>query len=188
GEYHERGARRGGGGEEHHLLLPAAEVEPWPAQELADFGKHRERLRLGIDAARGAARGLVGEPAADHEVFGHRQLRKDAGILGRIADAALGALVRREVGGVLSAEANLTRTQWEEAGDALDDGGAPGAVAPDQRDDLTVVDAQRYAAQDVRRSAKGIYGLDLEQHLLVLRDLRPIAARREGCWRRPCSP
>src|SRR5262249_57341477 len=121
------------------------EVEPWPAQELAYFGKHRERLRLGIDAARGAARGLVGEPAADHEVFGHRQLRKYAGILGRIADAALGALVRREFGDVLSAEANLTRTHREEASDALDDGGAPGAVAPDQPYRLTVGDAHRYS-------------------------------------------
>src|SRR5262249_30065032 len=101
---------------------------------------------------------------------------------------ALGALVRREFGDVLSAEANLTRAHREEARDALDDGGAPGAVAPDQRDDLSVVDAQRYAAQDVRGSATGIYGLDLEQHLLVLRDLMPTAARREGCWRHPCSP
>src|SRR5262249_13006037 len=161
---------------------------PWPTQELGDFGKHRERLRLGIYAAGGAARGLVGEPAADHEVLGHRQLRKDAGVLGRIADAASGPLVRREFVSVLCAEANLTRAHREEAGDALDDGGAPGAVAPDQRDDFIVVDAQRYAAQDVRGPAKGIYGLDLEQHLLVLRDLRPIAARREGCWRRPYSP
>src|SRR5262249_15226041 len=103
-------------------------------------------------------------------------------------DAALGGVVRREFGDVLSAEANLTRAHREETGDALDDGGAPGAVAPDQRDDFIVVDAQRYAAQDVRGPAKDIYGLDLEQHLLVLRDLRPTAARREGCWRRPCSP
>src|SRR4029077_4420689 len=127
----------------------------------------RTRFALGMDAAGGAARGLVGEPAADHEVFGHRQLREDAGILGRIADAALGALVRRELGDVLSAEANLTRAHREEARDALDDGGAPGAVAPDQRHDLPVADAQRHAAQDVRGPAKGIDGLDLEQHSLV---------------------
>src|SRR5258707_31525 len=134
GEVHLRGGGPLGRREPPILLSPASEIEPGSLQELGDFGKHRQRLRLGIDAAGGAARGLVGEPAADHEVFGHRQLREDAGILGRIADAAPGVLVRRELGDVLSAEANITRSHREETGDALDDGGTPRAVAPDQRD------------------------------------------------------
>src|SRR5262249_55731181 len=156
-EDHQRRGKRHGARNRHHLLLPAAEIEPGPTQELGDFGKHRERLRLGIDAAGGAARGLIGEPAAEHKVLGHRQLRKYAAIHGRIPDAALGALVRREFGDVLSAEANVTRAHREKAGDALDNGGASSAVAPDQRDDFIVADAQRYAAQNVRWSAKGIY-------------------------------
>src|SRR5262249_9423503 len=136
----------------------------------------------------GATRGFVGEPAADHEVLAHGQLGKDAGILRRIADAALGPLVRWQPGDVLAAEANPTGAHRQQARDAFDDGRAAGAGATDQRDDLTVADLERHAAQDVRGSAKGIYSLDFKQHALVLRRLKPRAARREECWRRPCSP
>ena len=51
---------------------------------------------------------------------------------------------------------------------------------------LAVIDGQRHAAQNMRRAAEGIYGLDLEQHLNALSNLKPTAARREGCWRRRC--
>jgi hypothetical protein len=145
-------------------------------------------LCLGVYPTGGATRGLAGQPVADHQVLGHRQLGKDAGILRRIADAAFGAPVRRHAGDVLAVEANFTGPHGEQTHDALDDGGAPGAVAADQGDDLAVVDRQRYAVQNVRGTAEGVDGIDLEQHLVFLRLLKPTAVRREGCWRRPCSP
>ena len=118
---------------------------------------------------RPAARGFVGKPAADHEILGHRQLGEDSGVLRRITDAAPGALMRREFGDVLAAEANPTGAHRQEAGDTLDDGGASGAIASDQRNHLGVADLKRHAAQDVRRPAKGVYSFNLEQHVLVLR-------------------
>src|SRR5262249_21018460 len=52
----------------------------------------------------------------------------------------------------------------KQAGDALDDGGAAGAVAPDQRYDLVGTDVDRHAVQDVGGTAIGVDVLDLEQH------------------------
>src|SRR5436309_6317276 len=54
----------------------------------------------------------------------------------------------------------------QQAGDALDNRGATGAVAPYQRHDLVGVDRDRHAAQDMGGAAEGVDVVDFEQHRL----------------------
>src|SRR5262249_1166117 len=84
-----------------------------------------------------------------------------------VADAALRPLVRRQAGDVVAPEADAAGAHRQEAGDALDDRGAPGAVASDQRHDLVLADGERHPAQDVGGTAEGIDIDDFEQHAFV---------------------
>jgi hypothetical protein len=94
-------------------------------------------------------RHVVAEPAADHQVLVDRKFREHAAVLGRIADAAPRALVRRQPGQVLVVEGDLARAEWQEAHDAFDRRGLAGAVAADQAHHLLLADAERHAVQDV---------------------------------------
>src|SRR5207244_2980778 len=64
----------------------------------------------------------------------------------------------------LVAKADMAGADRQQAGDAFDDRGASGAVAPDQCHDLVGVDADRHAAQDMSGAAVGVDVLDVEQH------------------------
>src|SRR5262249_35470176 len=61
----------------------------------------------------------------------------------------------------------------------LDDGGAAGAVASDQRYRLVLADIERDAAEDVRRAAEGINIVDFEQHALPSRLCRQRGAEED---------
>src|SRR5262249_48178390 len=77
--------------------------------------------------------------------------------------------MRREPGDLPAAEPDMSGTDRKKTNDALDDGGAAGAVASHQRHHLVVAYIERYAAQDMRRAAKGVDVFDFQQHALYLR-------------------
>src|SRR5205814_1562268 len=72
------------------------------------------------------------EQAADLQIFLHRQVGKEAAVLGRVADAEPRSPVRRHRADVLALEGDLAGAQRQQADDAVDGGGLAGAVASDQ--------------------------------------------------------
>jgi len=132
-------------------------------QQILHLGEYGVGLLLGIGAHASALAGhVVTEPAADHQVLADGQVGEHPAILGRVADAAPGALVRRQPIEALAAEHDLAGPHRQEAHDALDGCRLAGAVAADEADDLVGADAERQPVQNVCRTAVGVDRLDLE--------------------------
>src|SRR6266850_2471104 len=148
------------------ILLTAAEVQALTLQQVLHFGKEAERLGFGVYSltAVTALGDLIAEPATDHQVLAHRQIRKNPAILRRIADATFRPLVRREPRHVLVIKQDLSGPDGEKSHDALDRGGLARSVAPDEAHHFLLVDAQRHAAEDVGRAAVGVDRIDLEHN------------------------
>jgi hypothetical protein len=104
----------------------------------------------------------LAEPATDHQVLADRQFRKHPAIFRRIADAALGALVRRQPTQILATKVDIAAPQGQEAHDALDRRGLAGAIATNQADDLVSPDIERNAVQNVGRAAIGVDRIDFK--------------------------
>ena len=104
---------------------------------------------------------------ADLEVLQHRQLGKDAAILGHIAQAALRDLVRGFFLYRLSHEANTALAARHHGGNAFERGGLACAIAPHQCHDLAAPHVQRYLMQDMGRAIPGVEVLDFKQFLAL---------------------
>src|SRR5215469_3254134 len=70
----------------------------------------------------------------------------------------------RQRGDLLVSKPDLAGTNWEQAGDALDDRGAPGPVASHQGHHFVGIDVDRHAAQDMGGPSVSVDFVDLEQH------------------------
>src|SRR5207253_9251306 len=91
-----------------------------------------------------------------------RQIGKDAGVLGRVADAEPRALVRGQRGDVAAAEADPPRARRQEPDDGVDRGGVPRAVAPHETHRLAFAHGERDAAEELRWAAMRVDTLDVE--------------------------
>src|SRR6185503_6712212 len=118
------------------LVGEAAEFE-----QLVDLAAHR---RLAAKPARKetAAGPILGRVLRDPEVLPDRQLPEQPNVLKRAPDARLQALVRRQPADVLAAEVDHSGIEREQSGDQVDRRALPGAVRPDQADDLALADRQ----------------------------------------------
>src|SRR5258708_10312827 len=179
------GRERHSPGDCHHFLLAAAQVQPLSVHELSDLGKHREDPRLGV-ARCCHAFGLCREPAADHEVLGYGELRKDAGVLRCVADAALGPPMRWQRRDLLAAKPDAAGMDGKQPGDALDDGRTSGAVAPDEGYDLVTIHAYPHTAHDMSGSSVSVDIGNFEQHRSP--SLTPPMIHQPPCSQLPLSP
>src|SRR5215467_4076583 len=149
-----------------HLLLAARELVAPIAQTLAQAGKEIERAR------EAPARAIAG-PLADLQVLAHRERREDAAALRHQAHPAARDLVGGQMRDVLAAQPNATAPGWREADDRADERGLADAVAAEDRDDLTALDAQGDTLQDVALAVVGVDVLDVKHR------------RCRDRWRRP---
>ena len=89
--------------------------------------------------------------------------REHPAALGALADAERHDLVRLAAVDPLAAQPDLALARSEEAGDRAQRRGLAGAVGPDQRDDLALIDREADAAQRVDRAVVGVDVLELEE-------------------------
>ena len=139
-------------------------MEPTPRQELPHLGEEREDALVAVPRGRRSAPRSVrpGEPRGDLEVLLDGQVGEDAGVLGRVADAEEGPLVRGQVRDVPAPERDLPDAHREEPHDAVVRRRLPRAVSADEADRLAVVDGERDATEDLRRPAVGVDVVELE--------------------------
>src|SRR5579864_1813646 len=74
------------------------------------------------------------------DVLERRHMLEEADVLEGPPHAALGDRVRRLAGDVLAEKGNPARRRSVDAGEHVEEGRLPGAVRPDQRDDLATRD------------------------------------------------
>ena len=73
---------------------------------------------------------------------------KDAGLLGEVAHAALGAFVHGQVGDVFAGEVDGAAIGGEHADDHAEAGGFSGAVSTEEADDFAAADAEADVVDD----------------------------------------
>ena len=81
----------------------------------------------------------------DGDVLGHRQSRKQAGVLEGSLQTEPGPFVGAEEGDVLAEQQNLAVVRFDEPGDDVEDRGLAGPVGSDEPEDLTIADTERDA-------------------------------------------
>ena len=124
-----------------HLLLAARQR----AGDLrAALLEPREHL-VGVVHALLHERLVVDRVGAHVQVLLDGQLREDAPPLGHLHHAARDHLVRSHVSDVLAVEVNAAFLGHEQAADRVERRRLAGAVGPDERHDLALVDGQRDA-------------------------------------------
>src|SRR6184192_1580659 len=87
-------------------------------------------------------RARQGEPRGDLEILLDREVRKDAAVLGRVADAEQCPPVGGQARDVPVAEGDAARAHRQEPHDAVDRRRLPRAVPPDQADRLAGPDPE----------------------------------------------
>ena len=169
----------------------------------AQDARHRQHLLLATrqaPAGAGAALLQVREHRVDlveaHAARGHRrwqqqvllaaQAGEDAALLGAVAQPELRDAVRRQVHRLRAVDHDRAGAPAHQAHDRLQRGGAAGAVAAQQRDDLALVHRQVDAVQDVRFAVPGVH-VGQAQHFGGLSHGRP-AVRPLRCPCRPPAP
>ena len=83
-----------------------------------------------------------------HDVLFHGQAAEDAGFLGQVADAALGATMHGQMGDVRVVDVDAPGIGFHQAYDHVEAGGLAGAVGPKQADDLTGFHVQGHIFDD----------------------------------------
>src|SRR5262249_32830673 len=116
-----------------HLLLTARERAGELASALAQDGEGPVDALEALAAPRAHRRRV----AADLEILldGHR--REEAAARGDQGDPVAAELVGRDRGEITPAEAHAAAADRQETGDRVDERGLPGAIRPDDRDELT---------------------------------------------------
>ena len=126
-----------------HLLLAAAQR---PGQLRPPLGQDRKArvhaLERRLDGA--LVRARVG---AHLEVLQHAQLREELAALGDVRDPAPGDRLARQPVDPLSAEAHGPLGRRDQPGDALQRGGLPRPVGPQQRDNRALGHLERHAPE-----------------------------------------
>src|SRR5205085_818207 len=136
-EEQELRARHERAGDRELLLLAAGERGGRQPQALAE---DREELEQPLAAV--AVRGTPGGGRADPQVLGDCEAGEEPPPLGREADAALHDPLRWEVADLLAGERDPPRVRPVEADDREERRRLPGAVRPEERDDLAFADLQ----------------------------------------------
>ena len=147
--------------EREHLLLAARQVAGGLVQpvtqdrEVAEdaFGRFADLVLL-----------AALEPAGEAQVLGHRQRREHALPAGHLRDATRRDLVRRGVGHVAPVEDDGAPACLDEPGDRLQQRRLAGAVRPEERDDLALVDLEVDAEQHLHAVVMHVDSAD-EQEL-----------------------
>src|SRR5205085_6524742 len=107
---------------------------------------------------------LLGALLPQHEVLVHRELGEDVAVLRHVADAQVGDLVGLAAGDVLALPAHLAAA-FHHAHDGLGGGGAAGAVASQQGDDLALAHVELDAVQDMALAVPGVQVVRAQDHL-----------------------
>jgi len=142
-----------------HLLLAAREqgrILP------AALEQNREEFEYVLQSAflPGLVLG-VGE-AAEVQVLLHAQALEDAPTLGSLDQAHAHDVVGRGRGDVLAQKGDLARRGPDQAGNGLEGGALAGAVGPQQRHDLALLDGEADPLESVDLAVIGLQAVDAE--------------------------
>ena len=146
---HQRAADR------QHLLLATRQCA---AALGAAVGEPREQRENALEV--GHEMSLVGHRRADLQVFEHGHARKNPAAFGRLRDAELGDLVRRQRSDIAAGEADAAVVRARIAEYRHHQGRLAGAVGADQRDDLAFMHIEVDALE---RKHVAVRGLDAAQ-------------------------
>ena len=145
-EEQEAGAPQQRAPDGEHLLLAAGERVGLLVEPLA------EPREQGVDALQVLSR-LAPRPAPHPQlqVLGHRQLAEEAAVLGHEDHAGVGHVLGLAPLDVAAVEPDgaLPGLVAQQAGDGLEERGLPGAVGPQHREDLPLLQLQRDAGERV---------------------------------------
>ncbi len=131
-----------------HLLLAAGEPRTLAEAALVKVGKHLVELVQAHAAA--AHRGR------QQQVLLDAQAGEDAPLFRAIADAQPWNLVGRHADGLVAVDHDGAGAAPDHVHDRPQRGGAPGAVAPEQRHQLAAANHQIDTVKDVRLAVKGM--------------------------------
>src|SRR5262249_56390156 len=106
---------------------------------------------------------VPGGPASDQQVVLHAEARKDVAFLGHVAETETDDRFRLRAVDASTLEPDLAASWSEKSGDRLQQRRLARAVRPDDRDDLSRLDSERHAAQDLVVAVSGAKRVDLEQ-------------------------
>src|SRR3954451_2135268 len=161
-----------------HLLLAAGQFRALAASPLAQAGKNFENL---LDAHPARA-----HDGGQHQILLDIEAGEDAAFLGAIGDAEPRDPVRRhndQFGAAIEDRAGAARN---DAHDGAQRGRLARPVAPEQRDQLALADAEIHPVQDVRIAVPGLQVLDAQQFIGELGESRRVThARSPYRLRRP---
>jgi hypothetical protein len=138
-----------------HLLLPAGQVG---AALLAPVGQHRERL---VDTLQRPA--VAADHGREREVLLDVQAGVDAAVVGDVAQARPGTLVRRLAGDVGAVQGDDTVLLAVDAHQGAQQRRLPGAVATHQGRDLSALHLEADVLEDPGLAVPGGQPLDAKQ-------------------------